>query len=126
MRFTGFSCVLLVFAVAATAGEAIVWPSLDDVESVSGRAATQADVDAGRAVFLLQSKDVSAGVPLDIAIPQYAYHVNADTNEVTAVIIIQAEQLDDTRIAGALNIKTGHLIAALLWEFELLGTVAPE
>ena len=118
--------MLFVVAVAAIAEEAIVWPSLNDVESVSGRAATQADVDAGRAVFLLQSKDVSAGTPLDIAIPQYAYHKNADTNEVTAVVIIQAEQLDDTRIAGALDIKTGQLMAALLWEFELLGTVAPD
>ena len=117
---------LFVFGVTAAAEETIVWPSLGDVDSVSGRPATRADVEAGRAVFVLQSEDVSKGVPLDIAIPQYAYHVDADTSERTAVVIIQAEQLDDNHVAGARNVETGQFIAALLWEFELLGTDTPD
>lgn len=126
MRFIAFSCAFLVFGVVVVAEETIVWPSLDDVDSVSGRAATQADLDAGRAVFLLQSKDVSEGIPIDIAIPQYAYHVDIDTNERTAVVIIQAEQLDDRRHAGAVNVKSGQLIVGFLWEFELLGSATPD
>ena len=120
------SYALLVFGATVTAEEAIVWPSLADVDSVSGRAATQADIDAGRAVFLLQSKDVSKGIPIDIAIPQYAYHVDSDKNVRTAVVVIQAEQLDDSRVVGALDVKTGQFIAALLWEFELFGSEPPE
>ena len=105
----------------------MVWPSLEDVDSVSGRAATKADVQAGRAVFLLQSEgDVSAGTPLDIEIPQYAYHVDEETSERTAVVIIQAEEMADKSVVGALDVTSGQFIAALLSEFELLGSDAPE
>ena len=103
-----------------------MWPSLDDIDSVSGRAATKADIEAGRAVFLLQSEDVSKGMPLEIAIPQYAFHINAETNQRTPVVIIQAEELQNNRIVGALSIESGEFIAALFWEFELLGSVAPK
>ena len=103
-----------------------MWPSLDDIDSVSGRAASKADVEAGRAVFLLQSEDVSKGTPLEIAIPQYAYHVDAEKNERTPVVIIQAEELQNNRIVGALSIESGEFIAALFSEFEFLGSVAPK
>ncbi len=103
-----------------------MWPSLSDFDSVSGRAATQADFQAGRAVFLLQAEDVSAGRPLDIEIPQYAYHVDEKAKERTAVVIIQAEELDDKRYAGAINIESGQLILGFLWEFELLGSRSPD
>ena len=118
--------VVLAFGVAVSAEEKLVWPSLDDVDAVSGRAATKTDVEEGRAVFLLQSDDVSKGTPLEIAIPQYAYHIQAETNERTPVVIIQAEEFQDNQIVGALSIESGEFIAALLWEFELLGSVAPE
>lgn len=103
-----------------------MWPSLDDIDSVSGRAATKEDVEAGRAVFLLQSEDVSKGMPLDITIPQYAYHIDAETNERTPVVIIQAEELQGNQIVGALSIASGEFLAALYWEFELLGSAVPE
>lgn len=125
-RFIVVSFIFLLIGAVAYAEETIIWPSLCDVDSVSGRAASKADVQEGRAVFLLQAEDVSAGFPLDIAIPQYAYHIDSETNERSAVVIIQAEKLDDKSYAGALDIESGRYLAAFLWEFELIGTEAPD
>lgn len=125
-RFIVVSFIFLLIGAVAYAEETIIWPSLCDVDSVSGRAASKADVQEGRAVFLLQAEDVSAGFPLDIAIPQYAYHIDSETNERSAVVIIQAEKLDDKSYAGALDIESGRYLVAFLWEFELIGTEAPD
>lgn len=92
IRFLALA-VLAVTSVAAS-DEPRTWPDLDDFGFVAGRAATKADFEEGRAVFLLRSDEESAGIPLEIEIPQCAYHTNSKTNERTAVVIVQAEEDD--------------------------------
>ena len=96
------------------------WPELSEVEFVSGRAATEADTEAGRAAFVIKIGGKVSGEPLDIAVPQYAYHLDGDIR--TPVVIIQAEQGSGVSALGFLNIETQEIGAGLVTEFELLGT----
>jgi len=126
-RLVAVSLALLLSAIVLAANDSQVWPPLSEFDAVSGRAATDADVRDGRAVFLLQAQNgVSTGKPLRIEIPQYAFHVDEETRESTAVVIIQAEELADQRIVGAIVVGSGQALVGLLQEFRLLGTVAPD
>ena len=98
------------------------WPDLSDIKNVSGRVATQEDINDGAAVFILQSEGVPIGSPMKIAVPQYAIHTNVETNEKTKVIIIQAEEAKGQKVIGALDISTNEIMAGLFHEFTLLGT----
>lgn len=115
--------VLAVLAVTsfAASDEPRTWPNLSDFGFVAGRAATKADVEEGRAVFLLQSDEESAGIPLEIEIPQYAYHTNLQTNERTAVVVVQAEEMDGKKYVGAVDITSRKRLMGYLWEFYLYG-----
>ena len=117
---------LILSPIGFAADESFVWPPLKGIDSVSGRPATEADVQVGRAAFLLQAQDgVSSGTPLRILIPQYAFHVDEESNEKTAVIVIQAEELQGQQIVAAMDVESGHALVGLLREFEFLGAVAP-
>lgn len=86
---------------------------------VAGRPATQADVDAGNAVFVIGDGAVSSGSPLAIDVPQYALFM--DEGVKTVVVVVQAERgVDGSRI-GARKVDGSTLVGALE-EFELLGT----
>ena len=98
------------------------WPPLSDFKSISGRYATEEDVNTGAAVFMLRSEGENIGVPLDIQIPQYAIHTDQETGEKTRVVVIQAEEANGSKVIGAVNIITGEHVAALYFEFEFLGT----
>lgn len=102
------------------------WPPLDEYKFVSGRPATAADFRAGSAAFLLESKEVSAGSPLQIDLPQYAYHIDVETGTKTAVVIIQAEKLDEKTYIGAEIISTGQQLLGFIAEFEFLGNEVPK
>lgn len=66
-RFVAVFLALLLSAAVLAANDIQVWPPLSEFDAVSGRAATNADVQEGRAVFLLQAQNgVSAGKPLRI------------------------------------------------------------
>ena len=108
---------MVVFAQSPT------WPPLPKEGFIAGRAATRADVEAQRAVFVAESNGVPLGKPLDIAIPQYAWHLDGRSR--TPVIIIQAERAGDQSIVGAKR-ADGQYLAALLNEFELLGQKPPK
>jgi hypothetical protein len=112
---------LLALSPIAVGDEPRAWPELSDFDFVAGRAATKADIEERRAVFLLQSDDVSAGIPLEIEIPQYAYHTNSKTNERTAVVVVQAEELDGKKYVGAVTIGSRRRLLGHLWEFYLFG-----
>ncbi len=112
---------LLALSSIAVGDEPRAWPDLSDFDFVAGRAATKADIEDRRAVFLLQSDDVSAGIPLEIEIPQYAYHTNSETNERTAVVVVQAEELDGKKYVGAVTIGSRKRLLGYLWEFYLFG-----
>ena len=101
-----------------------MWPELPKKGFVSGRPATQDDIDTGNAVFVLESAGKAIGKSLDITIPQYAFHVDKKTGERTPGIIIQAEQARGNKIVG-MRTFYGTEIAGLLGEYELLGTERP-
>src|SRR5512133_2753078 len=98
------------------------WPPLPKKEFLSGRAATKVDVESGRAAFVAMLDGKPVGKPLQIKIPQYAFHL--DGGKKTPVIIIQAEQMDDKKYAGARLLSGGELVG-FLNEFVLLGTKPP-
>lgn len=105
--------------------EAIAWPDLPDTCFVSGRSATNQDVDSGCAAFLINVKGKAAGTPINLEIPQYAIHVEEGTGKETPVIIIQAEENGDIKAVGYKELGTEQLGAALLKEVRLLGTKKP-
>ena len=118
-RFTAAAMALL----AGIAFGQSVWPPLPSDGFVSGRAATLADISAGRAAFVANSIGVPIGKPLAISVPQYAW-LNQRGVKVP-VIIIQAETANGQTIVGALLSNGAHAVATLP-EFELLGRVAPK
>ena len=99
------------------------WPAMDGISFMAGRSATEADVDNGAAVFVLKSDDSYIGSPLDIEVPQYAFHYIEDGGA-EQVIVIQAEEAEGQKVVGAIGITSGQYLVGLLHEFELLGSDA--
>jgi hypothetical protein len=91
---------------------------------VSGRVATNDDVQAGNAAFAIQNSDSK---PIRVMIPQYAIYFDRDTGKKVPVILIQAEDKAGAKLAG-FRIVGGHGVgvgACLLSELQLLGTKRP-
>lgn len=101
------------------------WPPLAGFSGVTGRPATEEDVKAGRAVFVVTSSGVPIGVPLGIVVPQYALHRDEETGEVTPCVVVQAEQAGPERLVGCLLLPGRDLFAGKLAEFTLLGINPP-
>ncbi|EAW28842.1 hypothetical protein ATW7_04147 [Alteromonadales bacterium TW-7] len=116
---------LILISTLLYGQDTMLWPSLSDYKYTSGRQATEDDINLGAAVFMLQVEGKNIGKPIDIIIPQYAIHIDQETGEKTKVIIIQAEETDDSQVIGAINIQTDEFIAALKFEFEFLGSKNP-
>ena len=64
------------------------WPQLPSSGFLSGRAATNADVEGGQAVFSMDGKSEGA---LPIAIPQYALWTD-ESGAAHPVVVVQAEK----------------------------------
>lgn len=79
-----------------------------------GRTATDADVEAGHAVFAV------GGEPVELDLPACAIVTEEDVGEPTPVVIIQAERLDDGKIAVGFRLIDGGTGIATLEEVELL------
>jgi len=79
-----------------------------------GRAATDHDVAAGRAIFAV------GGQPVELDLPSCAIVSEEGVGEPTPVIIIQAERLDDGTIAVGYRLVDGGIGIATLDEVELL------
>lgn len=120
MKIKHFFTAIFMLVPAIGYSQEVKWPELPSVGFISGRAATQKDLEAGNAVFVSQVGEVVIGTPLKIEIPQYAYHL--ENGKKTPVIIVQAEVAKNNTIIGARNLNGGELVG-LLNEFELLGTI---
>ena len=81
---------------------------------VAGRTATDADVNAGRAVFAV------GGEPVDLGVPACAIVREDGIGEPTPVIVIQAERLDDGTVALGFRIVDGGTGIAPLDDVEFL------
>ena len=115
--------ILIATSLVCLSALAESWPALPAADFTKGRAATRDDVDEGRAVFVGEVNGMMIGVPIDITIPQYAY-LNRDGKK-QAVIVIQAEQVQNEKIIGA-KLLNGQDIAGFMKNFELLGNHQPK
>ena len=98
------------------------WPQLPSSGFLSGRAATNADVESGQAIFSMDGKSEGA---LPIAIPQYALWTDENGAE-HPVIVVQAEKAPGgLEIVGLLH-RDGSHAAATMADLRLLGTEKPE
>lgn len=88
---------------------------------VSGVPATENDIKNNKAVFYIGGKVT----PINIELPQYAWHTDAETKVKTLWIVIQAEENSGIRAYGAINPETSESMAGLESEFELIGMNAP-
>ena len=82
--------------------------------AIEGRTATDADVNAGRAVFAV------GGEPVEIDLPACAVVSEEQVGEPTPVIVIQAERLDDGTVAIGYRFLDGGTGIATLEEVEFL------
>jgi hypothetical protein len=119
----------------------VQWPPLPTSGFISGRVATQVDIDQDLAVFGFPKKLEAAQVakltageaseevecagssPLDILIPQYAI-LNLN-GEKLPCIIIQGEENGQSKIVACRLIRDNNITIGLLEDFELLGQEAP-
>jgi hypothetical protein len=118
------------------------WPPLPTTGFISGRVATQEDVDQDVAAFGFPKKleaaqvtkltgeeeskpvECAGSTPLDILIPQYAIlNINGEQRP---CIIIQGEEAGDSKVVGCRLIKDNSIAIGLLEDFELLGNRRPD
>ena len=81
---------------------------------MEGRAANDRDVDEGRAIFAV------GGEPVELDLPSCAIVQEEGVGEPTAVILIQAERLEDGTVAVGYRLVDGGTGIATLEEVELL------
>jgi hypothetical protein len=99
------------------------WPALPTTGFIAGRPATDKDVAAGNAVFVLRAYGIAFGKPLDVAIPQYAYLTKRGEPPVP-VIVVQAEEGRGIKLFGVRRLD-GKMASAKESELRLLGAQAP-
>jgi hypothetical protein len=87
-----------------------------DTPSLTGRAATQDDVGAGRAVFAAPG---ASSQPIELHIPRCAIHTDQQTGKKTPVIVVQAEDVKGNKTIG-IRFMSGGEGVCLLSELELL------
>jgi hypothetical protein len=83
---------------------------------LTDRAATQDDVEAGRAVFAAPG---SGSQPIDLRLPRCAIQTNQQTGEKTPVVVVQAEDARGIKTIGY-RFLNGADGVCLLFELELL------
>jgi hypothetical protein len=105
--------------------EIVDWPELPKPCFVSQRPANMEDVRKGCAAFLISGPERSLGLPLNIQIPEYAYHVDSASGKKTPVILLQPEEHSSIKAVGYREVGTSSIGAALLSEMQLLGTSKP-
>lgn len=114
----------LLVPLVTSAGD-IAWPDLPKACFVKGRPATEDDLTKGCAAFVIKIQGKVPSRPLNIAIPQYAIHVEDGTGKEGPVIIIQAEEGQGIQTVGFMIVGTSSMGASLLREVRLLGTKKP-
>ncbi|MGC1252142.1 MAG: hypothetical protein WA889_14925 [Xanthobacteraceae bacterium] len=122
-RLAAFLLALGLAASASAQTAPANWPPLPGTGFVSGRPATDEDVTAGNAVFVLKAYGTYFGKPMDIAVPQYAYLTKAGQKPVP-VIVIQAEIGKGIKLFGVRGLD-GDRSTARDFELKLMGAQPP-
>lgn len=91
------------------------WKSVD---VVTGRPATQADIDAGRAVFLVDGPTPSK--PVDVGLPRCAIWHNRAVKKDIPVVVIQAEEVAGGLQMAGVRFLAGDKTVCLLKDLILL------
>jgi hypothetical protein len=104
---------------ATPRGEVIDWPPLPVDAVPLGRAATQADVNQGRAVFVMNELSGKPGEPVSMPLPQYGL---VDS---TPVAVFQAETDGVNTFVGFMDLESSSLDFASIHEVTLLGARRP-
>ena len=97
-----------------------LWSAIDptlwrDTPSTVGRAATEADVQEGRAVFYTGG----GSTPSNVSLPHCAFWHDPEGDKTVPGVIIQVEHGDDQVLVGFRPLSGGNVLA-LLPEFELV------
>ena len=124
--FTRIAALLLILGVTAAASAQtapVNWPPLPTKGFISGRPATDEDVAAGNAIFVLKAYGTYFGKPMDIVIPQYALLTKARQKPVP-VIVVQGEIGKGIKLFGVRGLD-GDKSTARDFELKLLGTKPP-
>lgn len=82
--------------------------------AIEGRAATEFDVNAGRAVFAID------GEPVEIDLPSCAIVQEEGIGEPTPVVVIQVERLDDGSVVAGYRLLDGGTGIADFEDVEFL------
>jgi len=82
--------------------------------AIEGRAATDRDVDDGRAIFAID------GEPVEIDLPACAIVREEGVGEPTPVIVVQAERIEDGTVAIGYRLLDGGSGIATLDDVEFL------
>ena len=122
-RLAAFLLALGIATAASAQPAAVNWPPLPTSGFVSGRTATDEDVTAGNAVFVLKAYGTYFGKAMDITIPQYAFLTKAGEKPVP-VIVVQAEIGKGIKLFGVRGLD-GDKSTARDFELKLLGTKPP-
>jgi hypothetical protein len=122
-RLAAFLLALGVAAAASAQSAPVNWPPLPTKGFVAGRPATDEDVAAGNAIFVLKAYGTYFSKPIDITIPQYAYLTKAGAKPVP-VIVVQAEVGKGIKLFGVRGLD-GDKSTARDYELQLLGTKPP-
>ncbi len=115
---------LLILSTWCSA-ENTIWPDLSKTCFVKNKPASEEDVKNGCATFVIEKGGQLIGTPINIEIPQYAFHVDQATGKKTPVVIIQAEENSNIKAVGYKEVGTSAYGAALLEEIKLLGSKKP-
>jgi hypothetical protein len=119
----------------------VQWPPLPTSGFISGRVATQEDIDQDIAAFgfpkkleaqqvtkltgeeVTEAVECAGSIPLEILIPQYA--ILTLNGERLPCIITQGEESGDSKIVACRLLKDNNIAIGLLEDFELLGQETP-
>ena len=122
-------CLFLLTAASLVRGAAPKAEPVDPakwkaVPCVKGRLATDADVKAGRAVFVISGGAGAVQVhPLDMPLPRCAVWRDTERNEIVPVVCIQAEEKNGNKIVGFRIVRGGLGMATVS---ELIFLEAPD
>ena len=97
------------------------WPPLSDYQATAGRLATEQDINACQAAFLLHSKGgARIGQPVTIELPVFAWFIDHDTQQRNRCVLLQAEHADGITYYGGWMIDEKRLIAGFPTDFAII------